>query len=73
MRVSHRVIALILSSAALASSSALTGCAADTTVYDPYWRDYHRWTARTQTYRSGVWERRSHVNCPTARRRSTGL
>jgi hypothetical protein len=66
MRLSHRMIALILSSAALASSLAITGCAPDTTVYDPYWQDYHRWNGEeTRLYLQ--WEYgsdRAHVDFP---------
>jgi hypothetical protein len=43
MRLNHGLIALILSATALASASAMTGCAGGGLVYDPYSRGYYRW------------------------------
>ena len=66
MRLNHRIIALMLSIAALATSSAITGCAGDGLVYDPYWHDYHRWTHGENT-RYRQWEmgsNRVHVDFP---------
>jgi hypothetical protein len=43
MRLNHGMFALILSATALASASAITGCARGALVYDSYGDDYHRW------------------------------
>jgi hypothetical protein len=43
MRLNHGLMALMLSATALASASAMTGCAGGGVVYDPYAHDYHRW------------------------------
>jgi hypothetical protein len=43
MRLNHGLIALMLSATALASASAMTGCAGRAQFYDSYGHDYHRW------------------------------
>jgi hypothetical protein len=43
MRVKPGLFALMLSATALASASAMTGCAGGGLVYDPYYHYYHRW------------------------------
>ena len=66
MRLNYRIIALMVSAAALATSSAITGCAGDELVYDPYWHDYHRWS-RGEDSRYRRWEmgsNRVHVDFP---------
>jgi hypothetical protein len=66
MRLSHRTIALILSLAGLATASAMTGCAADTVVYDPFWHHYHRWS-HDENRRYRQWEigsNRVHLDFP---------
>jgi hypothetical protein len=66
MRLSHRIIALILFPLALALSSAMTGCAGTAIVYDPFWHDSHRWSGgENRRYRQ--WEvgsNRAHVDFP---------
>ena len=66
MRLNYRIITLMLSAAALATTPAITGCAADGLVYDPYWHDYHRWShGEDSRYRR--WEmgsNRVHVDFP---------
>jgi hypothetical protein len=59
MRLNHRLIALMLSAAALASASAMTGCAGGGLVYDPYGRDYHRWNQGENGFYQ-QWEVGSH-------------
>ena len=43
MRLNHGIFALMLSATALASASAMTGCAGGSLYYDSYGHDYHRW------------------------------
>ena len=42
-RMHQGLIALMLSAGALATASAMSGCAGDGLVYDTYWHDTHRW------------------------------
>ena len=57
MRLNHRIIALMLSAAALAASSAITGCAGDELVYDPTGMTITAGAmARTAVTGSGKWE-----------------
>lgn len=66
MRLIHRWIALLLSVATLGSASAMTGCASNGPVYDPYWHDYHRWSG-SEDRRYRQWEigsNRDHVDFP---------
>ena len=42
-RMHQGIIALMLSTGALVSASAMSGCAGDVLVYDPYLHDSHRW------------------------------
>jgi hypothetical protein len=66
MRLTQRMIALILSPTVLVSLSAITGCAGGAVVYDPFWRDYHRWNpGENRRYRQ--WEivsNRAHLDFP---------
>ena len=65
------MMALMLSATALASASAMTGCASGGLYYDSYGHDYHRWNrGEDRFYRQ--WEagtRRGHMNF---QRRSPG-
>jgi len=66
MRLNYRIIALMLSASALATTSAITGCAADGLVHDPYLHDYHRWSHGEDSRYRG-WEmgsNRVHVDFP---------
>jgi hypothetical protein len=69
MRLNHGMIALMLSTTALASP--LTGCADDGLLYDPYGDDYHQWNYHEDRfYRQ--WELSTHRNHMDFRRRGAG-
>lgn len=71
MRLNHGVIALMLSATALASTSAMTGCAGGGLVYNSYWDDSHPWNHDEDRF-YWQWEtetRRGHLDF---RRRSRG-
>ena len=69
MRMSHGIIALMLSVTALALP--MTGCAGGDVVYDPYRHDYHRWNrGEDRFYRQ--WESRTRRNHMDFHRRSLG-
>jgi hypothetical protein len=50
MRLNHGLFALMLASSALASASAMSGCAGSSLVYDPYYREYHPWDHEEDSY-----------------------
>ena len=59
MRLNHRIVALMLSAGALAPAAAITACAGDGVVYDPYWHDSHPWNpGEERFYRQ--WEVDTH-------------
>jgi hypothetical protein len=61
----------MLSATALASASAMTGCASGGVVYDPYGHNYHRWNhGEDRFYRQ--WEITTHRNHMDFQRRSSG-
>jgi hypothetical protein len=69
MRLNHGLIALMLSIAALAP--AVTGCASDGLIYDPYGREYHRWNRGDDlAYRR--WEYGTHRSHMDFGRRTRG-
>jgi hypothetical protein len=71
MRLNHGMIALMLSATALASASAMTGCAGGDLVYDPYRHDYQRWDhGEDRFYRQ--WEIGTHRGLMDFHRRSPG-
>jgi hypothetical protein len=69
MRLSQRMIALMLCATALAMP--LAGCAGGGVFYDPYRQDYHRWSLdEDRLYRQ--WETRTHRNHMDFQRRPSG-
>ncbi|MGP8270322.1 MAG: hypothetical protein ACLQLH_09660 [Terracidiphilus sp.] len=56
MRSIFRNVAPLLLAAAVASPLFMTGCAEP--VYDPYYHDYHYWSAEDPHYRQ--WEHDTH-------------
>jgi hypothetical protein len=71
MWLNHGMIAPMLSATALASASAMTGCARGGLVYDPYSNDYHRWNrGEDRLYRQ--WETGTHRHHMDFQRRSPG-
>jgi hypothetical protein len=69
MRLNRGMIALMLSATALASVSAMTGCAGGAIVYDGYRHDYHRWD-RDEDGFYRRWEIGTHRNHMNFERRS---
>ena len=70
MRLNSAILALTLSSTALASAS-MTACAAGDVVFDPYRQDYHRWNRlEDRSYRQ--WEIDTHRAHVSFTRRSAG-
>jgi hypothetical protein len=59
MRLAHGLIALMLSVGTLAPAAAVTGCASDGLIYDPYGREYHRWN-RGEDLAYRQWEIGTH-------------
>jgi hypothetical protein len=70
MRLNHGMIALMLSATALASASAMSGCASGGLVYDSYSDDYHRWNHDEDRYYR-QWESGTHRDHMDLDRRST--
>jgi hypothetical protein len=71
MRLNHRIIGMMLSATALASASAMTGCASGGLYYDSYGHDYHRWNrGEDRSYR--LWETQTHRGHMDFNRRSVG-
>lgn len=64
-----RHFAPLLLAAALAAP-ALTGCAVQARVYDPYHRDYHEWAAEGPYY--SQWEHDTHRDHRDFDKRSDG-
>jgi hypothetical protein len=59
MQLNSRVIALMVSAAVLATTSAMTGCAGGGLVYDSYSDGYYRWNhGEDRFYRR--WEIETH-------------
>jgi hypothetical protein len=69
MRLNHRMIALMLSATALASASAMTGCASGGLYYDSNRGDYHRWNRGEDGYYR-QWESQTHRGHTSFQRRS---
>jgi hypothetical protein len=69
MRLNHRMVALMLSATALASASAITGCASGGLYYDSYGHDYHRWNHGEDRYYQR-WESQTHRSHTSFQRRS---
>ena len=71
MRLNHGMIALMISAAAVASATTMTGCASDGVIYDSYGHDYHRWNrGEDRFYRQ--WEIKTRRNHMDFQRRSPG-
>jgi hypothetical protein len=71
MRLNHGIIALMISASALASASAMTGCASGGLVYDSYGHDYYRWN-RDENMFYRQWEIGTHRDHLEFQRRSPG-
>jgi len=69
MRLNHGIFALMLSATALASASAMTGCAGGGVYYDSYGRDYHRWNHGEDGFYLR-WENQTHRGHVPFQRRS---
>lgn len=59
MRSVFRQFAPALLSAAMASTTLLSGCTVHARIYDPYYHDYHAWNDHEVVY-YGQWERETH-------------
>ena len=71
MRLNQGIMALMLSVSALASASAMAGCAGNAVGYDTYRHDNYRWNRGEDRYYR-QWEIRTHRTHLDFQRRSSG-
>ena len=71
MRLNYGTLALLLSATVLASTSAVTGCAGSSLVYDSDLHDYHQWNRDENRYYR-QWEIGTHRDHMAFERRNAG-